>query len=46
MCTCIEWVALFIKSNICSNVDRPRDYHTSEAKSGERQIPYDIFCGI
>ena len=37
---------LFIKSNVCSNVDRPRDYHASEAKSGERQIPYGIFCGI
>ena len=28
---------------ICSNMDRPRDYHTKCRKSErERQIPYDI----
>ena len=28
---------------ICSNIDRPRDYHTKQSKSErERQIPYDI----
>ena len=23
-------------------MDGPRDYHTEQSKSGERQIPYDI----
>ena len=28
---------------ICSNLDRPRDYHTKQSKSeGKRQIPYEI----
>ena len=28
---------------ICSNMDRPRDYHTKWSESEkERQIPYDI----
>ena len=28
---------------MCSNMDRPRDYHTKWSKSDrERQIPYDI----
>ena len=26
----------------CSNIDRPKDYHTKQSKSQrERQIPYD-----
>ena len=29
--------------DICSNMDRPRDYHTNWNKSErERQVPYDI----
>ena len=30
---------------ICSNMDRPRDYHTKWSKSErERQTAYDITC--
>ena len=30
---------------ICSNMDRPRDYHTDWSKSNrERQRSYDISC--
>ena len=32
---------------ICSNMDGSRDYNTKWSKSErERQIPYDITCGI
>ena len=33
-----EW-----NNTICSNIDRPRDYHTKWSKlDREKQIPYDI----
>ena len=32
-----------LNNAICSNMDRPRDYHIKQSKSErERQIPYDI----
>ena len=32
-----------LNNDICSNMDRPRDYHTKWSKSEiERQISYDV----
>ena len=42
-----HWILLSHKKEwnnaICSNMDKPRNYHSKWSKSeGERQIPYDI----